>query len=336
MMKAAEFLSQEVGVKKACYTLGLARASYYRWDPSPSSDSPEEKRPIPSWALSPEERQKVLDLLHTDRFIDQSPREVYATMLDEGTYLCSVRSMYRILDEQGEVRERRDQLRHPVYQPPELLARGANQVWSWDITKLKGPVKWTYYYLYVLLDIFSRYAVGWMVARREQASLAQKLIEESCEKQSITPGQLIVHSDRGPSMSSKPVALLLADLGVTKTHSRPHVSNDNPYSESQFKTLKYRPDFPERFGSMEDARGFCQTFFPWYNSEHHHSGISFLTPEQVHYGLAKQIVKEREAVLKMAYQIRPDRFKQGPPKPMSLPETVWINKPLSKSDAVLQ
>jgi putative transposase len=336
MMKAAEFLSQEVGVKKACYTLGLARASYYRWDTSPSSDSPEEKRPIPSWALSPQERQKVLDLLHTDRFIDQSPREVYATMLDEGTYLCSVRSMYRILDEQGEVRERRDQLRHPVYQPPELLARGANQVWSWDITKLKGPVKWTYYYLYVLLDIFSRYAVGWMVARREQASLAQKLIEESCEKQSITPGQLTVHSDRGPSMSSKPVALLLADLGVTKTHSRPHVSNDNPYSESQFKTLKYRPDFPERFGSMEDARGFCQTFFPWYNTEHHHSGISFLTPEQVHYGLAKQIVKEREAVLKMAYQIRPDRFKKGPPKPMSLPEAVWINKPLSKSDAVLQ
>jgi putative transposase len=336
MMKAAEFLSQEVGVKKACYTLGLARASYYRWDPSPSSDFPEEKRPIPSWALSPEERQKVLDLLHTDRFIDQSPREVYATMLDEGTYLCSVRSMYRILDEQGEVRERRDQLRHPVYQPPELLARGANQVWSWDITKLKGPVKWTYYYLYVLLDIFSRYAVGWMVARREQASLAQKLIEESCEKQSIKPGQLIVHSDRGPSMSSKPVALLLADLGVTKTHSRPHVSNDNPYSESQFKTLKYRPDFPERFGSMEDSRGFCQTFFPWYNTEHHHSGISFLTPEQVHYGLAKQIVKEREAVLKMAYQIRPDRFKKGPPKPMPLPEAVWINKPLSKSDAVLQ
>jgi len=336
MMKAAEFLSQEVGVKKACYTLGLARASYYRWDLSPSSDSPEEKRPIPSWALSPEERQKVLDLLHTDRFIDQSPREVYATMLDQGTYLCSVRSMYRILDEQGEVRERRDQLRHPVYQPPELLARGANQVWSWDITKLKGPVKWTYYYLYVLLDIFSRYAVGWMVARREQASLAQKLIEESCEKQSIKPGQLIVHSDRGPSMSSKPVALLLADLGVTKTHSRPHVSNDNPYSESQFKTLKYRPDFPERFGSMEDARGFCQTFFPWYNTEHHHSGIGLLTPEQVHYGFAKQIVKEREAVLKMAYQIRPDRFKKGPPKPMSLPEAVWINKPRSKSDAVLQ
>jgi putative transposase len=269
-----------------------------------------------------------------DRFVDQSPREVYATMLDEGTYLCSVRSMYRILQEQGEARERRNQLCRPTYQKPELLARGPNQVWSWDITKLKGPVKWTYYYLYVLLDIFSRYVVGWMVAHREQASLAQKLIEESCTKHSIKPGQLMVHSDRGPSMSSKSVALLLADLGVTKTHSRPHVSNDNPYSESQFKTLKYRLDFPERFGSMEDTRGFCQTFFPWYNTEHHHSGISFLTPEQVHYGLAKQIVKEREAVLKMAYEIRPDRFKKGPPKPMSLPEAVWINKPLTKSDRV--
>ena len=338
MMKAMQqSLSQEVGVQKACYTLGLARASYYRWDPVSIVRIRLRRsgRFLPGHCLR-QERQKVLDLLHTDRFVDQSPREVYATMLDEGTYLCSVRSMYRILDEQGEVRERRDQLRHPVYQNPELLARGPNQVWSWDITKLKGPVKWTYYYLYVLLDIFSRYAVGWMVARREQASLAQKLIEESCEKQSIKPGQLMVHSDRGPSMSSKPVALLLADLGVTKSHSRPHVSNDNPYSESQFKTLKYRPDFPERFGSMEDARGFCQTFFPWYNTEHHHSGIGFLTPEQVHYGLAKQIVKEREAVLKMAYQIRPDRFKKGPPKPMSLPEAVWINKPLSKSDAVLQ
>ena len=333
-MEAMASLSQEVGVQKACAALGVARASFYRWSEPPLEDGSKTEPVIPSWSLSSEERQRVLDLLHTDRFVDQSPREVYATILDEGTYLCSVRSMYRILEEQGEVRERRNQLCHPTYQKPELLARGPNQVWSWDITKLKGPVKWTYYYLYVLLDIFSRYAAGWMVAHREQASLAQKLIEQSCEKQSINPGQLMIHSDRGPSMSSKPVALLLADLGVTKTHSRPHVSNDNPYSESQFKTLKYRPDFPERFGSMEDARGFCQTFFPWYNTEHHHSGISFLTPEQVHYGLAKQIVKEREAVLKMAYEIRPDRFKNGPPKPMSLPEAVWINKPLTRSDRV--
>jgi putative transposase len=278
---------------------------------------------------------RVLDLLHTDRFVDQSPREVYATMLDEGTYLCSVRSMYRILDEQGEVRERRDQLRHPVYQPPELLATGSNQVWSWDITKLKGSVKWTYYYLYVLLDIFSRYVVGWMVARQELASLARKLIEDTCEKQTIEPGQLLIHSDRGPSMTSKPVALLLADLGVTKSHSRPHVSNDNPYSESQFKTLKYRPEFPDRFGSLEEARAFCQTFFTWYNTEHHHSGIGFLTPQQVHYGWAKQIVKEREAVLRTAYDRHPARFKRGLPKPMPLPESVWINKPLEKRDTML-
>ena len=333
MMKAAECLSQEVGVKKACHSLGLARASYYRWDQT--WDSHQEARPVPSWALSPEERQRVLDVLHTDRFVDQSPRQVYATMLDEGTYLCSVSSMYRILEEQGELRERRDQLRHPVYQPPELLATGPNQVWSWDITKLKGPVKWTYYSLYVLLDIFSRYVVGWMVAHQELACLARKLIEESCEKQSIQSGQLLIHSDRGPSMTSKPVALLLADLGVTKSHSRPHVSNDNPYSESQFKTFKYRPEFPQQFGSLQEARAFCQTFFPWYNTEHHHSGIGFLTPQQVHYGLAKQIVKEREAVLKKAYQIYPDRFKKGLPKPMSLPESVWINKPLKKNDTAL-
>ena len=196
-------------------------------------------------------------------------------------------------------------------------------------------MKWTYYYLYVLLDIFSRYVAGWMVAHREQASLAQKLIEESCEKQSIKPGQLMIHSDRGPSMSSKPVALLLADLGVTKSHSRPHVSNDNPYSESQFKTLKYRPEFPERFGSMEDARGFCQTFFPWYNTEHHHSGIGFLTPGQLHYGMAKQIVKERQEVLKRAYQTYPDRFKRGMPKPMDPPEAVWINRPTQKKELAL-
>lgn len=335
-MKTILSLSEDVGLRKACDTLGFPRASYYRWDLSQSSDSGVQQRPVPSWALSGEERQRVLDTLHTQRFVDQSPREVYATLLDEGTYLCSVSSMYRILDEQGEVKERRDQLRHPVYQVPELLATGPNQVWSWDITKLKGPVKWTYYYLYVLLDIFSRYVVGWMVAHQELASLARKLIEESCEKQFIVPEQLMIHSDRGPSMTSKPVALLLADLGVTKSHSRPHVSNDNPYSESQFKTLKYRPEFPDRFGSMEEARGFAQSFFPWYNSEHHHSGIGFLTPEQVHHGLTKQIIKERETVLEKAYEMNPDRFKKGLPKPMLLPESVWINKPLKKNDMVLQ
>jgi putative transposase len=243
--------------------------------------------------------------------------------------------MYRLLKEHGEVRERRNQLSHPVYHKPELLATGPNQVWSWDITKLKGPVKWTYYYLYVILDLFSRYAVGWMLACRECNTLAQKLIEQSYQKQSIGPNQLIIHSDRGPSMSSKPVALLLADLGITKSHSRPHVSNDNPYSEAQFKTLKYRPEFPDRFGSLEDARGFCQGFFHWYNSEHYHSGIAYLTPEQVQFGRPKQIVKEREAVLRDAYQRHPDRFKKGIPKPMPLPEAAWINRPPSKTEEFL-
>jgi putative transposase len=328
-------LAKAVGARAACESLGIARASYYRWSVAlrPQMNPPEPY--VPSWSLSKEQRQEVLEILHTDRFVDRSPWAVYAALLDEGTYLCSVRTMYRILKEQGEVRERRNQLSHPVYHKPELLAMGPNQVWSWDITKLKGPVKWTYYYLYVILDLFSRYAVGWMLASRECNTLAQKLIEQSCEKQSIGPNQLIIHSDRGPSMSSKPVALLLADLGVTKSHSRPHVSNDNPYSEAQFKTLKYRPEFPERFGSLQDARSFCQRFFSWYNNEHYHSGIAYLTPEQVQIGLSQQIVKEREAVLKNAYQRYPDRFKKGIPKPMPLPETVWINKPPSKSEEVL-
>jgi putative transposase len=328
-------LAKEVGVRAACESLGIARASYYRWSMVTTSETTRSEPYVPSWSLSGEQRQEVLDLLHTDRFIDRSPWAVYAALLDEGTYLCSVRTMYRILKEQGEVRERRNQLCHPVYPKPELLATGPNQLWSWDITKLKGPVKWTYYYLYVILDIFSRYAVGWMLASRECNTLAQKLIEQSCQKQSIGPSQLVIHSDRGPSMSSKPVALLLADLGVTKSHSRPHVSNDNPFSEAQFKTLKYRPEFPERFGSLEDARSFCQRFFSWYNTEHYHSGIGYLIPEQVQFGRSKQIVKEREAVLKKAYQRYPDRFKKGIPKPWPLPESAWINKPPSKSEEVL-
>ena len=335
-MIVAIFLSEQVGVEKACEALGLARSNYYRWRKSPQGASDETVRPTPSWSLSREEQQKVLETLHTDRFIDQSPREVYATLLDEGLYLCSVRSMYRILNQHGEVRERRDQLRHPVYKKPELLATGSNQVWSWDITKLLGPAKWTYFYLYVLLDIFSRYVVGWMAAPQESASLAKKLIEESCVKQSIRSGQLVIHSDRGPSMRSKPVALLLADLGVTKSHSRPHVSNDNPFSESQFKTMKYRPEFPERFGSLEDARTFCRDFFSWYNTQHYHSGIGLLTPEQVHDGLAQQIVKERQEVLKKAYDKNPDRFKRGVPTPLTLPQAVWINPPHRVSESVLQ
>jgi len=246
-------LSEHVGKVAACQALDVARASLYRFcQPASLMDAPQ--RPAPPRALGPAERQTVLAQLNSERFVDQAPAQVYASLLDEGQYLCSVRTMYRILDQHDQVRDRRNQLSHPAYQKPELLATGPNQVWSWDITKLLGPAKWTYFYLYVILDIFSRYAVGWMVASRESATLAQKLIRETCQKQSIAAGQLTVHADRGSSMTSGPVALLLADLGVTKTHSRPYNSNDNPFSESHFKTFKYRPEFPDRFGCIQDAR----------------------------------------------------------------------------------
>jgi putative transposase len=273
----------------------------------------------------------VLDTLHSERFIDRAPAEVHATLLDAGTYLCSPRTMYRILDSALEVKERRDQVRRPHYVKPELLATRPKEVWSWDISKLMGPAKWTYYYLYVILDIFSRYVVGWMVAPHESAALAERLISETCEKQRIQKGQLILHADRGSSMKSKPVALLLADLGVVKTHSRPQVSNDNPFSESQFKTLKYCPQFPDRFGSLEHGRAFGQVFFSWYNNEHHHSGLGFLTPAVVHYGLAEGVREKRKQILAAAYAAHPERFVKGIPQPAQLPQAVWINPPEKKA-----
>ena len=239
----------------------------------------------------------------------------------------SVRTMYRILQEHGEVRERRNQLQHPSYTKPELLARRPNELWSWDITKLKGPVKWTYFYLYVILDVFSRYVVGWMVAERESDRLARQLIETSLQRQGIPRDQLTLHSDRGPSMKSKTVAELLSDLGVEKTHSRPHVSNDNPYSEAQFKTMKYRPGFPERFGSLMDARSWGREFFPWYNEEHYHSSLGLLTPQMVHYGAAETVQSERQQVLHAGYAVHPERFVRGVPSVLELPKAVWINKP---------
>jgi putative transposase len=327
-MEAFDTLAPLVGTKPACEALGMSRASLYRHKDKTNAPVVEpERRPPPPRALCPEEKQEVLDLMHSERFIDKAPQEIQATLLDEGTYLCSARTMYRILEEHGELKERRNQLCHPAYEKPELLAEAPNQVWSWDITKLLGPVKWSYYYLYVILDIFSRYAVGWMLASRESAPLAQRLIEESCWKQDIQPGQLTVHADRGSSMTSKPVAFLLADLGITKTHSRPHTSDDNPFSEAQFKTLKYRPDFPRRFGSIEDARTFCQAFFQWYNQEHRHSGISLLTPEMLHYGQAQQVLMARHGVMSAAYQAHPERFVHGAPSPMPLPKAAWINPP---------
>jgi putative transposase len=282
--------------------------------------------------LSEEEKVQVRQVLNGERFQDCSPRQVYATLLDEGVYLCHWRTMYRILAEHDEVRERRNQLQHPMYSKPELLATGPNQLWSWDITKLKGPRKWTCYYLYVILDVFSRYVPGWLVAERESAMLAEQLIAETCAKQGIEPGQLTVHADRGSSMRSKTVALLLADLGVTKTHSRPYVSNDNPYSESQFKTLKYRPDFPERFGSLVDARNWARPFFRWYNHEHRHSSLGLMTPATVHYGQAEAVRAQRQQVLLEAYAAHPERFVRGQPTPPPLPKEVWINKPQTKDE----
>jgi putative transposase len=335
-MNTAGSLAKDVGVTSACDALVIPRASFYRWCGRDKHPKKDHDRPAPPLALTYDERKAVLNTLREERFVDQAPHEVYAALLDEGTYLCSVRTMYRILEEHQEIKERRNQLRHPHYTKPEILATAPNQIWSWDITKLRGPVTWTYYYLYVILDIFSRYVVGWMVAHREKSALARKLIEQSCEKQGIQRDQLIIHADRGPSMTSKPVALLLADLGVTKSHSRPYVSNDNPYSESQFKTMKYRPDFPERFGCIEDSRSFCQDFFGWYNTEHYHSGIGYLTPEDVHYRRSEQIIEKREKVLKMAFERHPNRFKGTVPKSMALPNAVWINKPLpNKSDSAI-
>ena len=326
-METVEVLTPEVGTRPACAAMGIPPATLYRHRARRNGPLPPRRQPSPGRALVSQERQEVLDVLHSEEFMDKAPQEVYAALLDQGRYLCSVRTMYRLLEANQEVRERRDQLRHPSYAKPELLATGPNQVWSWDITKLLGPVKWFYFSLYVILDIFSRYVVGWMVAGRESALLAQKLIQETCLKQGIQPGQLLIHADRGSSMKSKPVALLLSDLGVTKTHSRPHTCDDNPYSEAQFKTLKYRPDFPARFGSPEDARAFCQAFFRWYNTEHHHSGIGLMTPEVVHYGLAKEVFKAREKVLLAAYKSHPERFVRKAPAPLALPKAAWINPP---------
>jgi putative transposase len=340
-MLAVSTIHEKLGVREACAAVGLARATWYRAQ-APSScktpGSPSQTRPrtTSSRALSSVERQRVLDLVHEPRFVDLAVPQVWATALDEGTYLCSRSTMYRILQAQGEVRERRDQLRRPVYTKPELLATGPNQVWTWDITKLKGPTKWSYFHLYVILDIFSRKVVGWMVARGESAALARKLIAATIAKEGIVPGQLTIHADRGSSMTSKDVALLMADLGVTKTHSRPHVSNDNPYSESHFKTVKYRPDFPERFGSLEDARAFCARFFDWYNNHHRHSGIGWMTPGDVHHGRAVRVRAERARALEAAYQLHPERFVRKPPTPPALPTTVWINPPAAKPIAVAQ
>ena len=327
-MTVVSELTSQFGVAAACQALAVPRSSFYRSRqvPSPKVDPPSPPKPSPR-ELSEEEQSVVREALNSPRFRDQAPREVYATLLDEGRYLCSWRTMYRILEQNQEVRERRDQLRHPNYAKPELVATAPNQLWSWDITKLLGPTKWTYYYLYVIIDVFSRYVTGWLLADRESAALAEQLVRETCLKQGILPDQLTLHADRGSSMKSKPLAMLLADLGVTKTHSRPRVSNDNPYSESQFKTMKYRPDFPDFFGSKEDARAWVRPFFDWYNNEHYHSSLGLLTPATVHYGQAAALLENRQRVLDAAYAAHPERFVKKPPTVQSLPDAVWINRP---------
>lgn len=327
-------LSPLVGAKAACEAVGRSRASHYRAHPvrpvplgSAPAPAPRARQPR---ALSEAEQAAVLDVLHSERFVDAAPEAVYARLLDEGVYLCSVPTMYRLLRERGETNGGQDRRRHATHPPrvkPELVATGPNRVWSWDITKLRGPAKWTWYHLYVILDIYSRYTVGWMVASHESKILAERLFAETIRKQGIDPGQLTIHADRGSSMTSKPVALLLADLGITKSHSRPRVSNDNPYSESQFRTLKYRPDFPETFASIEDSRVFCSRFFTWYNHDHRHSGLGLHTPADVHHGRAEAVRAARRDVLGLAYAAHPERFVRKPPEPPKLPAAAWINKP---------
>ena len=316
----------------ACAALGVSRASVQRrrarLTASPAIHRP---RPRPARALTAPQQQIVLDLLHAPRFADQAPAEIYASLLDDGVYHCSIRTMYRILGQNGEVRERREQLRHPTYRKPELLAERPNEVWSWDITKLMGPTKWSYFYLYVILDIFSRRVVGWCVANAESATLFKPLFDDAIAKHNVPRGQLTLHADRGGPMKAKATALLLADLGVTRSHNRPHTSNDNPFSESHFKTLKYQPTFPQRFGCIEDARSFCRHFFDWYNQDHHHAGIGLMTPDQVHYGQTDAVHAARQLTLDQAFRDNPERFVNKPPIPPAKPTAAWINPPTPKA-----
>jgi len=322
-----------VGKVKALAAVGVSRATWYRRHrQSPEPARPERITTPQPRALSAVERKEIKSVLDSEEFVDEAPAIVYAKLLDQGVYLGSVSTMYRILHDHEEVRERRRQATHPAKKKPELIATKPNEIWSWDTTKLHGPEKWTYYYLYVILDIFSRYAVGWMLARVERAELAKRLINDTIDKQGVSRGQLTLHSDRGSPMIAQPVAHLLADLGVTKSHSRPHVSNDNPYSESQFRTFKYRPDFPDRFGSFEDARSHCARFFTWYNDVHRHSGIGMHIPADVHYGRAEAIREQRGAVLLGAYADHPERFVRKIPTPPAIPAVAWINKPVEEAN----
>lgn len=323
MTAGLEYLIPLVGVVAACTTLGVARATYYRARSPRHAPMP---KPLSHRALSEAQREDVLLVLDSDRFADKAPRQVYAELLDEGSYLCSVSTMYRILRAAHQVRERRQQRRHPTYVKPELVASAPNQVWSWDITKVPGPVRGIYYSLYVALDLFSRYVVGWLLAHTESSALARSLLGDAYERERIQPGQLVCHADRGSPMMAKSTALLFADLGIQPSHSRPRVSNDNPYSEAAFRTFLYRPEMPERFGGIEDARAFFARLFDWYNERHYHSGIALLTPADVYRGRAAKIIAMRQLVLDQAHERFPERF-GGPPRHPQPPPVVWINPP---------
>jgi len=330
-MRLVDEFAPRDGVAATCAAAGLPRATYYR---RKRPTLPRPPRPAPPRALSAAERERVLAVLHAPEHVDLAPAQVYAKLLDErAEYLCSERTMYRVLAAAGEVRERRDQLVHPAYKKPELLATAPNQVWSWDITKLLGPAKWTYFYLYVVLDIFSRYVVGWMVADKESAAHARRLLAETCTKHGVVPGTLTLHQDRGAPMRAKTFAQLCADLGVTKSHSRPHVSDDNPFSEAHFKTLKYRPDFPGRFDALSDAVAHGRDFFPWYNHEHRHEALGLLTPADVHFGRAPAVLAARQRVLDAAYTANPERFVLRAPAAGAPPKEVWINKPAATTSS---
>ena len=321
-------VAKKTRVGPACDAVEMSRAHFYRSrKPRPQPRTTPPTRPGRARSLTPAQEERILLELNSERFLDCAPRQVWATLLDEGVYLCSWRTMYRLLKRHDQVRERRNLRRHPKYVRPELAASGPNQVWTWDITYLKGPVRGQFYYLYVVIDLYSRLVVGWMVADRECEVLARRLLEQSYKKHGVQPGQLSVHADRGAPMKSKSVHQLLSDLDIRASHSRPRVSNDNPFSEAGFKTLKYSPDFPARFASLLEAEAFCRDYFVWYNQDHYHTGIALLTPAQVHFGEAEAVLARRQATLDQAFLSHPERFGHRRPQVARLPATVWINRP---------
>ena len=327
-MDGVQELAPVVGATAACAALGVPRSTVYRGRQPAGGCVPSPRRPHPR-ALTPVEQATVRATLNSERFVDQAPRTVYATLLDEGQYLCHWRTMYRLLQADQATRERRAIRRHPIYARPELLATAPCQVWSWDITKLRGPQPGVWYSLYVVLDIFSRMVVGWLLADREDALLAEQVLADATQRAGVPPSQLTIHADRGAPMTSKAVAELLLDLGVRRSHSRPTVSNDNPYSEAQFKTMKYGPTYPDRFTSLADARAWVTNFVQWYNHDHRHTGLGLLTPAMVHAGQAGTVVAARQVVLTAAAAVHPERFVRGQPQPPAVPTAAWINPPLA-------